>query len=201
MCAGVTAYKALKDSGAPPGSWVAISGAGGGVGALGVQYARAMGYRVLAVDAGEEKRKLCMRLGAEAYVDVGTYESGQEVADAAKRETDGDGVEAAIVTAGSAQAYQDAFGMLAPYGTLVCVGIPPPSGRAVQFHPLMFIDRGIRVIGSMVGSKGDIYEAVRFVQRGLVKPEVTVVGMEELGEVMKLLAEGKATTKYVIKLD
>lgn len=193
MCAGVTAYKALKECGATPGGWVAISGAGGGVGALGVQYARAMGYRVLALDVGGEKKALCGRLGAEVCIDVQDYETGQEVADAAKRATDGDGVEAVVVAAGTAQAYQDALGMLAPYGTMVCVGIPSPSSRAVQFHPLMFIDRGIRVIGSMVGSKGDIYEAVRFVQRGLVKPEVTVVGMEELGQVMNLLASGQVS--------
>jgi propanol-preferring alcohol dehydrogenase len=65
LCAGVTVYKGLKESGARPGQTVAIVGAGGGLGSLAQQYAKAMGLRVIAIDGGEEKRAMCEQLGAE----------------------------------------------------------------------------------------------------------------------------------------
>ncbi|KAF3394655.1 alcohol dehydrogenase [Penicillium rolfsii] len=197
MCAGVTAYKALKICGVVPGQWIVISGAGGGVGAMGIQYARAMGYQVLAIDAGEKKGDYCLRLQADAYLDVLKHEN---IAQAVKEITEGQGAGAVLVAAGSARAYQDAFDMLAPLGTLVCVGIPPPSEK-IQFHPLQFIDDGIRVIGSVVGSKQDIGDALRFVQRGVVVPEVEVVHLEDVPSLMPRIAAGQATAKYVVKLE
>jgi propanol-preferring alcohol dehydrogenase len=65
LCAGVTVYKGLKESGARPGQTVVIVGAGGGLGSLAQQYAKAMGLRVIAIDGGEEKREMCEKLGAE----------------------------------------------------------------------------------------------------------------------------------------
>lgn len=68
LCAGVTVYKGLKESGARPGQTVAIVGAGGGLGSFAQQYAKAMGLRVIAIDSGGEKRDMCAQLGSEVYV-------------------------------------------------------------------------------------------------------------------------------------
>lgn len=179
MCGGVTAYKVLKICGAPPGQWIVISGAGGGLGALGIQYGRAMGYRVLAIDSGSQKREYCLGLQAEAYLDVSKE---NDISAAVKRLTGGQGASAVLVTAGSAQAYQDALDMLAPFGTLVCVGIPPPS-QSVHFHPLALIDRGFRIVGSMVGSRGDIQEAVDFVRRREVIHRVHLTTLDRIMEI------------------
>lgn len=65
LCAGITVYKGLKESGARPGQTVAIVGAGGGLGSLAQQYAKAMGLRVIAIDGGDEKRAMCEQLGSE----------------------------------------------------------------------------------------------------------------------------------------
>lgn len=65
LCAGITVYKGLKDSGVRPGQTVAIVGAGGGLGSLAMQYGQAMGLRVIAIDGGDEKRAMCLELGAE----------------------------------------------------------------------------------------------------------------------------------------
>lgn len=65
LCAGITVYKGIKESGARPGQCIAIVGAGGGLGSLALQYAKAMGLRVVAIDGGEEKRAMCQQLGAE----------------------------------------------------------------------------------------------------------------------------------------
>lgn len=67
LCAGVTVYKGLKESGARPGQTVAIVGAGGGLGSFALQYAKAMGLRAIAIDSGEEKRAMCQELGAEVF--------------------------------------------------------------------------------------------------------------------------------------
>jgi propanol-preferring alcohol dehydrogenase len=186
LCGGVTVYKALKISGSTPGQFIVISGAGGGVGALGIQYAKAMGFRVVASDVGNEKRAFCVGLGAEIYVDC-TRESLKEAVD---KVTDRNGVSAAIVVAGSAKAYEASLEILGPFGTLVCVGIPPPTDL-VQFHPLQFIDMGIRIIGSMVGTRGDVLEALDFVSRGEVVPAVQMKKLKDLDEIAHKIMIGE----------
>ena len=189
LCGGVTIYKGLKICGATPGQWVVISGAGGGVGALGIQYSKAMGYRTIAIDAGKEKEEYCLGLGAEVYIDLTTIpEVGSQVCEVTGGR--GTGAAAVLVTAGSGQAYQDALKMLGPFGTLVCIGIPPPS-QLVNFHPLQFIDLGIRIIGSAVGTRIEIREAISFVERGLVKPTIQMTTLEQLSEVGEQIAQGK----------
>lgn len=73
LCAGVTVYKGLKESGARAGQTVAIVGAGGGLGSLAIQYAKAMGMRPIAVDGGEEKRAMCQDLGAEVRKETSPF--------------------------------------------------------------------------------------------------------------------------------
>lgn len=70
LCAGITVYKGLKESGARPRQTVAIVGAGGGLGSLAQQYARLMGLRTIAIDSGDEKRAMCQKLGSEVCTDV-----------------------------------------------------------------------------------------------------------------------------------
>jgi propanol-preferring alcohol dehydrogenase len=181
----------LKICGATPGQWVVISGAGGGVGALGIQYSRAMGYRTIAIDAGQEKEQYCLGLGAEVYIDLTTT---TDVPSMVREKTGGRGAGAVLVTAGSGKAYQDALKMLGPFGTLVCIGIPPPT-QLVNFHPLLFIDMGIRIIGSAVGTRLDIQEAIEFVQRGLVMPTVQMTTLEQLSEVSEQITQGKVSSR------
>lgn len=187
LCGGLTIYKSLKICGATPGTFIAISGAGGGVGALGIQYAKAMGFHIVAVDAGDQKREYCLKLGAEAYVDVTKV---SDAAAAVKEATRGRGASAVLVTAGSAAAYQSSLGMLAPFGTLVCIGIPPPT-QTMNFHPLSFIDHGYRIIGSAVGTRGDVLEALEFVDRKQVTPTVQMAKLEDLTEMAKKSASGQ----------
>ncbi len=187
LCGGVTAYKALRVSNALPGEWVVIPGGGGGVGALAVQYAKAMGYRVLATDIGKQKEEFCRACGVDAYFDA----RREDLLEAVDRLTKGKGAKAAIVAAGSDQAYRDAFKMLGVAGTLVCVGIPPPDQR-VSFHPLELIDRGIKIDSVAVGTRADTLEALEFLRRGSVKPKVILTTLEELNVVSKKIASVSA---------
>jgi propanol-preferring alcohol dehydrogenase len=115
-----------------------------------VQYARAMGYRVVAIDGGAAKGSYCASLGAslgaEVYIDFALEKS---VAEAVKRVTGGNGVQAVLAVAGSGRVYQESFGIMAPFGTLVCIGILPPTDP-VHFHPLLFIGMGFKVIRTSV---------------------------------------------------
>lgn len=70
LCSGLTVYKAIKQSNTKPGDIILVSGAGGGLGSLAVQYAaRAFGLKVVAIDTGEAKRKMCIELGASEFID------------------------------------------------------------------------------------------------------------------------------------
>ncbi|KAK8181040.1 zinc-binding dehydrogenase [Phyllosticta citribraziliensis] len=197
LCGGITSYKALKNSGATPGQFVAISGAGGGVGALSIQYAKAMGFRVIAVDAGEPKRQFCLDLGAETYVNVASERDAAAAVKAAT--TQGKGAAAVLVAAGSGAAYNTSLNMLAPFGTLVGIGIPPPD-QPMSFHPLQLIDFGYRIIGSCTGTHTDLLEAIEFVERGLVKPSTLAAKLDDLNRICRETAQGKVSGKYVIKL-
>jgi propanol-preferring alcohol dehydrogenase len=175
LCGGVTAYKALKACGATPGEWVAIVGAGGGVGGLGIQYAKAMGFRVAAVDIGPAKDS-CIKMGADAYFDGASPATPAGLRKLTPNEA---GAKAVIVTAGSGRAYQNALDLVAVFGTLVCVGIPPPD-QAMSLHPLTLIDRGINLLGTLVGTRTETLEALEFVRRGVVKPVVESLNFDEL---------------------
>ncbi|SPO06187.1 related to ALCOHOL DEHYDROGENASE I - ADH1 [Cephalotrichum gorgonifer] len=195
LCGGVTAYKALKSSGVVPGQWIVVSGAGGGVGNLAVMFAKAMGYRVVAVDFGSAKEKVCLDAGAEAYVDVA---AADDLSLKVHSLTDG-GASAVVVTAGAQAAYQSAVGLLAPLGTLVCVGIPG-VGKDMTIHPIELIDKGIRLVGSAVGTRKDISEALSFVSRGVVVPNIEKATLDDLNDISAKLGSGDALSKYVIQL-
>lgn len=122
MCGGVTVYAGLKRAKATPGCWVAVCGAGGGLGHLGIQYAKAMGCRVVALDT-KPKREFCLGLGADDFVDVGGYESPSDMDTEVKRITAG-GARVALMCTSSSTAYSQAMSWLGFRGTLVCLGIP-----------------------------------------------------------------------------
>lgn len=185
VCGGVTAYKAVKTCEAISGSWILISGGAGGVGGLAVQFASAMGYRVIAVDGGEERGKQSLSFGAEKYID---FEKDKDLKEAVLRETGGKLCAAAIVCVGVPAAYESALTCLDHFGILVCVGIPP-HGTKVSFHPITLIDLGIKIKASLVGGRGDILEALEFVRRGVVKPKVQKIGLGDLNDYVRKVSE------------
>ncbi|WP_242511243.1 zinc-dependent alcohol dehydrogenase [Pengzhenrongella frigida] len=180
LCSGVTAYKALKTTGVRTGQWVVISGIGG-VGHLAVQYARAMGLRVAAVDVDESKLALARKHGAELTVNSLTQDPGIELT------TQVGGAHAAIITATTAQAFTNSIAMLRPGGTMALVGLPPGS------FPLDIVDtvrRGLTVRGTMVGNRLDLAEALELYATRAVDPSVTLRPMSDVDAVLAELAGG-----------
>ncbi len=124
LCAGVTTYKGLKETDTRPGDWVVISGVGG-LGHVAVQYAKAMGLHVAAVDLGPEKMALAKKLGAEITIDAKTQDPPTEI------QKQIGGAHGVLVTAVSTIAFKQALGMLRRGGTCVLNGLA--SGRVPGF--------------------------------------------------------------------
>ncbi|WP_310388493.1 zinc-dependent alcohol dehydrogenase, partial [Roseateles sp.] len=127
ICAGVTSYKGLKETQARPGQWVVISGIGG-LGHLAVQYAKAMGLLVCAVDIDDGKLEHARRLGADAVVNAKSgAKSGANSGDpvAAVRQVTGGGAHGVLITAPSLPAFKQGVGMTRKHGCCVLVGLPP----------------------------------------------------------------------------
>jgi len=198
LCSGATCYAALKASGARAGNWVVIPGAGGGVGHMAVQFAsKVLGLRVVAVDTGDEKKKMCLELGAEAFIDfMTTKDVFAEV-----RKVTGGGAHAVIVTGGTGSAYKDAQNHLRKGGVVVGVGMPAAGTALLGCEPMIIIAQRLTLKGQLVASLQDTSEALGFAARGLVKPHVTTYPFEEFPSAFKLLAESKVTGRAVVVYD
>lgn len=188
LCAGVTVYKGLKVSEARPGQWVAISGVGG-LGHIAVQYARAMGLRVVAVDVDASKLALARRLGAEVVVDANQV----DVVPAVQRATGG--VHAVVVTAVQPAAFEQAIGLVRRGGTVVLVGLPPGDFAAPIFDIVL---KGLTIRGSIVGTRQDMVEALDFYTRGLVEPLVTRAHLDEINDIFGEMEDGRIAGRVVI---
>lgn len=189
LCAGVTTYKGLLETEARPGQWVAISGVGG-LGHLAVQYAIAMGLRVVAIDVSAEKLALARALGAEVALD------GREASllDEVRSATAG-GAHGVLVTAVSPGAFTQALGMVRRRGTVVLVGLPPGSFATPIFD--MVLNR-ITVRGSIVGTRNDLHEAMEFALRGKVRAHVERGVLNDINDVFARLEHGTVEGRVVL---
>lgn len=194
LCAGITVYKGLKESGARPGQWVAIVGAGGGLGSMALQYAQAMGLRTIAIDGGEEKKEHCKKLGAGAYVDF--TNTKDLVAEVKAATPDGTGPHAVLLLAVSEKPFQQATEYVRPRGAVVCIGLP--AGAYLKAPVFDTVIRMIQIKGSYVGNRQDTAEALEFYSRGLIKVPYKTVGLSELQSVYGLMKEGKIVGRYVV---
>ncbi|MCJ1340820.1 alcohol dehydrogenase [Bachmanniomyces sp. S44760] len=183
LCAGITVYKGLKESGARPGQVVAIVGAGGGLGSLACQYAKAMGLQVIAIDAGEDKQKMTKDLGAEHFVDFS--KSKNVVKDVQAATEDGLGPHAVLLVAVNEKPFQQAAEYVRSKGTVIMIGMP--AGAYVRAPVFESVVRCITIRGSYVGNRRDTTEAIDFFRRGLIKAPFKVIGMSKLQEVYDMM--------------
>lgn len=192
LCAGITVYKAIKVSEAKPGEWIAITGAGGGLGSLAIQYAKAMGLRVIGIDTGDAKAELCKELGAEAFVD---FLKTKDIVKDVQAITKG-GPHAVIHVAVSEKAIGVSTEYVRPCGTIVLVGLP--AGAVAKSEVFSHVVKTINIKGSYVGNRADTAEAIDFFTRGLVKCPIKTVGLSELESVYELMEKGQIVGRYVV---
>ncbi len=188
LCAGVTVYKGLKVTDTKPGQWVVISGVGG-LGHMAVQYARAMGLQVAAVDVDDAKLTLARELGATVTVNALNTDPAAYL-----KQTIG-GAHGALVTAVSPKAFEQALGMVRRGGTVSLNGLPPGD------FPLSIFDmvlNGITVRGSIVGTRLDLEESLAFAARGAVKATVSTDRLENVNDVFDRMRQGRIEGRVVL---
>lgn len=194
LCAGVTAYKAVKQCGAYAGQWVAIFGAAGGIGHLAVQFAKLFGFKVCAIDKGRERLSEIESMGADCIVDAG----GSEHMIMRVRELcDREGPDSAIVCSPDIATYKDALSVLKPGGT--CVAISLPAGE-LDVDLFELITRGKKLAGCIVGTRLDLIETLRLARDGKVKCKITERSLDEINDVFDELEGQSVTGRVVIRI-
>ncbi|MFO1097132.1 MAG: alcohol dehydrogenase AdhP [Xanthobacteraceae bacterium] len=190
LCAGVTVYKGLKVTDTRPGDWVVISGIGG-LGHMAVQYAKAMGLNVAAVDIAEEKLDLARELGADMTVNAKTDDPAAVI----KKQIGG--AQGVLVTAVSLKPFEQALGMVRRGGTIVLNGLPPGSFPLPVFDVVL---NGITVRGSIVGTRLDLQEAIDFASAGKVRATVSTDRLENINRVFEQMRRGEIEGRVVLDL-
>lgn len=190
LCAGVTVYKGLKETEVKPGEWVAISGIGG-LGHVAVQYAKAMGMNVAAIDIGDDKLELAKKLGADLVVNAKNQNPGEFL----KKEVGG--VHGALVTAVSPIAFKQGLETLRRKGTMALNGLPPGNFDLSIFDTVL---NRITIRGSIVGTRKDMKEAIEFAVDGKVKATVTTSKLEDVNTVFDKMKKGEIEGRIVLDI-
>jgi propanol-preferring alcohol dehydrogenase len=190
LCAGVTVYKGLKVTDTRPGNWVVISGIGG-LGHMAVQYARAMGLNVAAVDVDDAKLELARRLGATVTVNAKTTDPVAYI----KKEIGG--AHGVLVTAVSPKAFEQATAMVRRGGTVSLNGLPPGQFPLDIFGMVL---NGITVRGSIVGTRLDLQESLDFAAQGKVRATVSTDRLENINDVFARMRKGAIEGRVVLDM-
>jgi D-arabinose 1-dehydrogenase-like Zn-dependent alcohol dehydrogenase len=188
MCAGVTTFNALLNSGARPGDLVAVLGVGG-LGHLGVQYAAKMGFRTVAIARGKDKEPLARQLGASHYIDSQVSDPAAELASLG-----GARVVLATVTDGPAMAAT--VGGLAPRGRLMVLGAAGP----MEVSPLVLLMGRRAVEGWYSGTSIDSQETLAFSVQSGVRSMNESYPLERAAEAYDRMLSGKARFRVVLTM-
>ncbi len=189
ICAGITTYKGIKETEVRSGEWIAISGIGG-LGHLAIQYAKAMGLLVCAIDIDDGKLAHAKKLGADVLINA---KVGDPVADM-KKATDG-GAHGVLITAPSLPAFTQGVGMTRKRGTCVLVGLPPGEFPTPLFD---VVANCITIRGSFVGTRWDMAESLAFAADGKVKADIELQPLSAINDIFKRLAHGDVASRVVI---
>jgi propanol-preferring alcohol dehydrogenase len=191
ICAGITTYKGIKVADVRPGEWMVISGAGG-LGHLAIQYAKAMGLQVCAVDIDDRKLAHATKLGADLVVNA----KSPDAVEAVRKGTSG-GAHGVLITAPSLGAFKQGIGMARKRGTCVLVGLPPGDFPVPLFD---VVANCITIRGSFVGTRGDMAEALAFGAEGKVKADIELQPLEAINSVFERLAHGDVPSRVVLDI-
>lgn len=194
LCAGVTTYKAIKETECKPGEFCTIIGSAGGLGHLAVQYAKAMGLRVIALDVGKKNLDYSLELGAEFAIDATDKKVVEKI-----QEVTGGGTHGVVVLAPHPTAFTNAIAATRRKGTCVFVGLP--SKADIDLNVIDVVLKRVTIRGSIVGTRKDMIEAMDFAARGLVKCDVTLADLDECGDVYDKLKGGKVQGRIVLKIN
>jgi alcohol dehydrogenase, propanol-preferring len=189
ICAGITTYKGIKQTAARPGEWLAISGIGG-LGHLAIQYGKAMGLQICAIDIDEGKLAHAKRLGADCVADARSPDFIAEVL----KQTNG-GAHGVLVTATSLGAFKQCVAITRRRGTCVLVGLPPGEFPIPLFD---VVARCVTIRGSFVGTRSDMAEALAFAAEGKVKADIELQRLSSINQIFERLGHGDVPSRVVL---
>jgi D-arabinose 1-dehydrogenase-like Zn-dependent alcohol dehydrogenase len=190
LCAGITTFNALRESGARAGDLVAILGIGG-LGHLGVQFARHMGFETVAIARGTEKESLAKELGAHHYIDS----TASDVADALKELG---GAVTILATVTAPDAMSAAVGGLRPRGRMIVVGA---SADPMEIPPFALIPGSTGVLGHASGTSKDSEDTLRFSALQSIRPSIETYPLEQAAEGYARMMSGDARFRVVLTTD
>ncbi|KAF2710046.1 GroES-like protein [Pleomassaria siparia CBS 279.74] len=197
LCAGLSLAGAVSKvtPEVQPGDFIAIVGAGGGLGHIGVQIAAQKGYKVIAIDSGNDKRALCKEMGAVAFVDHAI----EDVVGSVKALTDGEGAHAVICVAGVPAAYYQAPKLVRNDGVFVCVGLPPDDFM-FPMSPIEIANRGLVIKGSSTGTNEQMDELLQLALQGIITPKIEVYEFSDAPKIIHELQRYEVTGRKVVKM-
>jgi D-arabinose 1-dehydrogenase-like Zn-dependent alcohol dehydrogenase len=187
MCAGITTYNALRNSGARVGDVVAILGIGG-LGHLGIQFAAKMGFRTIAIARGKDKEEMVTKLGAIHYIDSQSQNVVEELVKLG-------GAKVILATLPSGKAMSAVLGGLSVNGKLIMIGA---SNDTVEVPPLLFISGRRSIVGWPSGTSIDSQDTLSFSVLSGVRSMNEVFPLERAPEAYDLMISGKARFRVVL---
>ena len=188
MCAGLTTFNALRNSGARPGDLVAVLGLGG-LGHLGVQYAAKMGFHTVGIARGKDKEPLARQLGASIYIDSQAQDAAVELQKLG-------GAKVILATATSGEAMKAVAGGLAISGTLLVIG----AADSLEVSPIFLLMGNRSVKGWYSGTSIDSQDALAFSQQTGVRPMTETYPLERASEAYERMMSGKARFRVVLTM-
>jgi D-arabinose 1-dehydrogenase-like Zn-dependent alcohol dehydrogenase len=189
MCAGITTFNALRHAGALPSDLVAIQGIGG-LGHLGIQFAKKFGYHVAAIGRGPDSAALAKKLGADVYIDSGATNPSAELKKLG-------GASVILATAPSGKAMSALIDGLGPNGTLVVIGA---SGDPIEVGPTQLIAGNKRIHGWASGIPTDSEDTLRFAELTGVRPMIEKYPLAKAPEAYARMMSGKAEFRVVLTM-
>jgi D-arabinose 1-dehydrogenase-like Zn-dependent alcohol dehydrogenase len=188
MCAGLTTFNSLRNSGARPGGIAGVIGIGG-LGHLGIQFAAKLGYRTVAIARGKDKESLARKLGAHHYIDTEAQDPTVEL-------TKLGGADVILGTVPSAAAMSAVVGGLAPNGTLMVIGV----GGLIEADPVVLLQGRRSLKGWYSGTSIDSEDTLAFSVLSGVRPMSEVFPMERIADAYDRMVSGNARFRVVVKM-
>jgi D-arabinose 1-dehydrogenase-like Zn-dependent alcohol dehydrogenase len=189
LCAGITVFNALRNAGAHPGALVAVQGIGG-LGHLGIQYARQMGYHTVAIGRGADKQPLAKKLGAHEYIDTAAGDPAQALQKLG-------GASVVLATAPDSKSMSALVNGLTPNGTLLVVGAGMES---LTVTPLQLIQGKKTIKGWASGTARDSEDTLNFSSLSGVRPMIERYPLEKVADAYQQMISGKARFRVVLTM-
>ena len=189
LCAGVTTFDSLRNSGALPGDLVAIQGIGG-LGHLGIQFANKFGYKVAAIGRGAETAPLAKKLGASVYIDTKSTNAAEALQKLG-------GAQVILATAPNSRAMSELIDGLATNGKLIVIGV---ASDPIEVTPLQLITRTANIQGWASGTSAGEEDTLNFAELSGVRPMVETYPLEKAGEAYARMMSGNAQFRVVLTM-